>query len=76
MPKIPSVSPQKFLKHLKKFGCNIVSINGSHYKIINLKNNRISILPMHSKDLKKGTFAGILNQLKIDAQEFIDSLSK
>lgn len=76
MPKIPIIKPKDFLAYLLKFDCNIVNVKGSHYKIVNNKNNKISVLPLHSEDLKRGTFAGILKQLDIDIDEFINFIFK
>ncbi|MBQ7668999.1 MAG: type II toxin-antitoxin system HicA family toxin [Clostridia bacterium] len=53
MPKIPIIKPKDFLLYLMKFGCDIVNVKGSHHKIINTKNSKISVIPLHSKDLKR-----------------------
>lgn len=41
-----------FYKLLLKNGWELKSINGSHHKLT--KNDKIIILPIHNKDLKKG----------------------
>ncbi len=42
-------------------GATFASAKGSHFKVE--LNGRTSYLPMHSKDLKTGTAAGIKKQL-------------
>ena len=59
MPKIPIVKAKDFLKYLLRYGCELVSVKGSHHKILNKSNKQISILPIHSnKDLAPALFFG------------------
>ncbi|GHU53132.1 hypothetical protein FACS1894132_04450 [Clostridia bacterium] len=75
MPKMPLLKGKDFLDALVKFGCVEVSIRGSHHKIKNLKNNKITVIPIHSgDDIPKPFALKILNQLEINAQDFIDSI--
>lgn len=50
------------VKLLKKNGFTEVSQNGSHIKMRNQENGRQVIVPLHNKDLKKGTEQAILKQ--------------
>lgn len=73
MPKIPIVKSKDFLKYLLKYNCTLVSVKGSHHKVLNLANNKISIVPVHSnKDLATGLFSKILKDLKIDIEDFLN----
>ena len=56
------MKPADMIKLLKKNGFKIVSQNGSHVKLRNLETGRTVIVPMHNKDLKKGTEQQILKQ--------------
>lgn len=56
------MKPADMIKLLKKNGFKIVSQNGSHVKLRNLETGRAVIVPMHNKDLKKGTEQQILKQ--------------
>lgn len=56
------MKPADMIKLLKKNGFMIVSQNGSHVKLRNLETGRTVIVPMHNKDLKKGTEQQILKQ--------------
>lgn len=56
------MKPADMIKLLKKNGFMIVSQNGSHVKLRNLETGRTVIVPMHNRDLKKGTEQQILKQ--------------
>ena len=51
----------KFKRWLAAQGATFESAMGSHLKV--LLNGKTSFLPMHSKELKKGTVEGIKKQL-------------
>ena len=77
MPKIPRIKAKDFFKYLLKYGCTEVSINGSHHKIRNNKNNKISVIAIHSNEiLYPGMFSEILQQLDINIEEFINFMQK
>lgn len=54
------MKPREMIKLLKDNGFSEVSQNGSHKKMFNPKTNVTIIVPMHSKELKKGTEQAIL----------------
>ena len=56
------IKPSEMIKLLKKNGCIIVSQNGSHVKMRNQETGKQTIVPLHNKDLKKGTEQTILKQ--------------
>lgn len=56
------MTPKEMIKHLKNNGFEIVSQNGSHIKMKNSKTNLQTIIPYHSKSLKKGLEQQILKQ--------------
>jgi len=55
------VKSSEFKRWLAAQGALFESGKGSHLKV--LLNGKISYLPMHSKELKKGTVEGIKKQL-------------
>ena len=72
MPKTPRIRAKDFFKYIVKYGCTEVSINGSHHKITNNKNNKVSVVAIHSNEiLCPGLFVGILKQLEINKNDFI-----
>lgn len=56
------MKPKEMVKLLKKNGFTIESQNGSHVKMRNQDNGKQVIVPLHTKDLKKGTEQAILKQ--------------
>jgi mRNA interferase HicA len=55
------VKSSEFKRWLAAQGATFTPAKGSHLRIE--LNGRFSILPMHSKDLKKGTVEGVKKQL-------------
>ena len=73
MPKFPTMKAKDFYKYLIKYGCEPVSINGSHFKVCNPKNGEISSVPIHSgKDIGRYFATAILSQLGIDVEDFVE----
>lgn len=56
------MTPREMMKHLKKNGFTEISQNGSHVKLKNESTGRQTIVPYHSKSLKKGLEQEILKQ--------------
>ena len=54
------LTPKQMVKLLKQNGFEEVSQNGSHLKMRNTETGKQVAIPMHSKDLKKGTEQRIL----------------
>jgi len=74
MPKIPMIKAKELLRYLLKYGCIEKRVNGSHH--ILQYNNKITVLAVHNEDNKRGTFSGILKQLEIDINDFIEFIDK
>lgn len=56
------MTPREMITYLKKNGFVEISQNGSHVKLKNMETNRQTIVPYHSKSLKKGLEQAILKQ--------------
>lgn len=56
------ITPKEMIKRLKENGFVEVSQNGSHIKMHNPKTGRMTVVPMHMKDLPIGTEKAILKQ--------------
>ena len=59
------LKPKEMLRLLLNNGFIIVNQKGSHIKLKNLKTNKQTIVPMHSKELKVGLEKAILKQAGI-----------
>jgi len=74
MPKLPISSPKKIVSILLKNGFYLDRTKGSHQIFRNPKTHKIAVVPMHKKDLPKGTMLEILRQAGI-SKEKITKLS-
>lgn len=56
------MTPREMIKLLRKNGFEVISQNGSHVKLKNPQTGIQTIVPYHSKALKKGLEQEILKQ--------------
>lgn len=73
MPKLPVVTPKKLISALKRLGFYIDRQRGSHAVLVHA-DGRITVVPMHGKDLPPGTLHGILADIDVPVDALIESL--
>jgi len=73
MPKLPSLNPKKIIKILKEKGFILDRIKGNHHIYYHPETRRRVVVPMHKKELPKGTLMEILKQAWNIKRRFIDS---
>ncbi|GAA3961469.1 type II toxin-antitoxin system HicA family toxin [Mucilaginibacter dorajii] len=61
-----SYAPKEIVSVLLAHGFELARTNGSHQIFINRTTGKRTVVPMHAKELKKGTLHGILKQAGID----------
>jgi len=72
MAKLPAVKAEEILKVLPKAGFYIHHQTGSHARLFHRTRPELKItVPIHSKDIPKGTLNRILKQADILIEEFI-----
>ena len=69
MSKVPSFTSKEIIRLLEQKGFELKRINGSHHYYVHPVTKRITVVPMHNKDLPKGTLLAILKQSGIDKEE-------
>ncbi|MFQ5976308.1 MAG: type II toxin-antitoxin system HicA family toxin [Candidatus Hydrothermarchaeales archaeon] len=69
MPKLPSLTPQKIIKIIEKRGFVIDRIKGSHHIYYHSGTKRRVVVPLHKKELPKGTLLEILRQAGLSKEE-------
>ena len=69
MSNTPSLTPKELVKILKKKGFVLDRSRGSHQIWLQPESRKRAIIPMHNKDIPKGTFFAILKQAGIDKNE-------
>jgi predicted RNA binding protein YcfA (HicA-like mRNA interferase family) len=62
-------SPQHLIKLLETHDFLLKRSKGSHHIFYNPISNITVVVPVHNKDIKKGTFLAILKQAGIDKNE-------
>lgn len=71
MTKAPSLTPDELIRLLKKHGFELMRTKGSHQIFKNRSTGKMTIVPMHKRDLPKGTMLAILKQAGIDKDELL-----
>jgi len=69
MSKLPSLTPLKIIKVLEKKGFVLDRVKGSHHIYYHPETKRRAVVPLHKKDLPKGTLLEILKQANISKEE-------
>ena len=64
--------PKQMVRLLKKNGFKEMGQNGSHLKMFNPITNRVTIVPMHAKDLPVGTEKRILKEAGLEGGHDIE----
>ncbi|WP_367354610.1 type II toxin-antitoxin system HicA family toxin [Atribacter sp.] len=64
--------PSEIIKILEKKGFILSRIKGSHHIYFHPKSGKRVIVPLHKKDLPKGTFYTILKQAGISRKDLND----
>ena len=75
MAKLPIVKPKRVVAALQRADFFIDHQTGSHARLIHQTKPhcRVSV-PIHNKDLKKGTLKNILRQAELSVEDFIKFL--
>jgi predicted RNA binding protein YcfA (HicA-like mRNA interferase family) len=74
MRKLPSLTPQKIVEVLKKSGYVLDRTKGSHHIYYHPETKRRVVVPLHKRDLPKGTLLEILKQAGIRREKLKDLL--
>ncbi|MCI0697385.1 type II toxin-antitoxin system HicA family toxin [candidate division KSB1 bacterium] len=76
MAKLPIVKPKEAIRALQKAGFHIHHQTGSHARLIHSTNPALRVtVPIHNKDLPKGTLANIIRQAGLNLDEFLSYLA-
>ena len=74
MSKLPVLTPEKVIKALKQKGFILDRVKGSHHIYYHPETKRRVVVPLHKRDLPKGTLLEILKQAGIRKEELKDLL--
>lgn len=73
--RVPSLKPREVLRALTRAGFFIHHVSGSHYVLKHPDKLACRVtLPFHSRDMKRGTLASIIEQSGMTTEAFLDLL--
>ncbi|MBI5620837.1 type II toxin-antitoxin system HicA family toxin [Candidatus Gottesmanbacteria bacterium] len=73
MPKLPAVRPRELVAKLKHLGFIEHHQVGSHLTLKQPSTGYRAVVPMHLKDIKKGTLSALLREAHVERDEFIEA---
>jgi predicted RNA binding protein YcfA (HicA-like mRNA interferase family) len=63
------------VRALERLGFQIDHVTGSHYRLKHRQDSRrTTVVPRHSRDIKRGVLRSIIRQAGLTVQEFLDAL--
>jgi len=74
MPRLPALTPREVIKILEKNGFELDRVKGSHHIYYHAETKRRVVVPLHKRDMPKGTLLEILKQAGITRDELRDLL--
>ena len=75
MDSLPVLKPQEVIRALLRAGFYVHHQTGSHARLLHVTNPELKVtVPIHSKDVPKGTLRRILRQAGLTVEEFMKLL--
>jgi predicted RNA binding protein YcfA (HicA-like mRNA interferase family) len=75
MPKLPPSSPDDVVRVAKRIGFAFDRQKGSHAVYIRAADGSRIVIPMHRKELKTGTLRGLVSDMKVSVERYIELLA-
>jgi predicted RNA binding protein YcfA (HicA-like mRNA interferase family) len=75
MPKLPPSSPDDVVRVVKRIGFAFDRQKGSHAVYIRSTDGLRIVIPMHRRELKTGTLRGLVSDMKISVERYIELLA-
>ena len=79
MPRLPNTTPRRIVRFFEAEGFVLDHVSGSHHIFYHPDSKKRAVIPMHAKDLPKGTLLAILRQTgytKSDLAEWLGKVGK
>jgi predicted RNA binding protein YcfA (HicA-like mRNA interferase family) len=73
-PRLPAVASRQAIRALERCGWKLDRIKGSHHVFRHPDHSHRVVVPMHGRDLAKGTLNQIVNASGLDRAEFLKLL--
>lgn len=72
--RLPQVKPKELIRALERMGFILRRQTGSHVIFRHPETKNFAVVPIHSKDIKRGLLYGILKQAGISEEKFLENL--
>lgn len=69
--RLPAIRPRQLVRVLERCGWRSARTKGSHQHFTHPDKPYVISVPMHARDIKRGTLAGILADAGITRDEFL-----
>lgn len=73
-PRLPAVTPRQAVRALERCGWKLDRVKGSHHVFRHPDRAHRVVVPMHNRDLAKGTLNQIVSASGLDRAEFLKLL--
>lgn len=73
MPKLPALKPRDVVEKFKRLGFVEHHQVGSHLTLKHPDTQHRAVVPMHLRDIKKGTMSSILREAGVEKEDFVDA---
>ena len=74
--RLPAVKPREVVSALQKAGWYVHRQKGRHLVMHKTGHPNVVVIPMHTRDVPKGTLRGILADTELGIAAFIDLLKR
>jgi len=71
---LPQLKPQELIRALTRLGFVMRRQTGSHAIMRHPETRRITVVPIHAQDIKRGLLFGILKQAGITPEQLLEAL--
>ncbi len=68
--RLPSLRPTEVIRALEKDGWELDRQTGSHVVLVKSGQSAIIVVPMHTRDVPRGTLGGIIKDAGLTQEEF------
>jgi len=72
--KLPAIKPRQLIRALEKAGWQVHRQKGSHISMHKQGVPDLVVIPIHVRDLSKGTLHGIIEDAGLTAEQLLDLL--
>ena len=70
-PRLPAVAPRKAVRALERCGWRLDRVKGSHHVFRHPGHRHRIVVPLHGRDLTKGTLNQIVEASGVDREGFL-----